>query len=140
MVKRTSGVPRDERREPTGATAEERQPLWLIALSPTVWAAHFLACYVTAAVWCAKVAGPGGELGLARTLVWGYTAAALLAIGATLWVGVRRFRAGAGSARHRDLPSDRHRFLGWATVLLSGLSMVAVVYVALVAAVVRSCL
>jgi len=38
-----------------------------------------------------------------------------------------------------DTPEDRHRFLGFATLLLSGLSAVAVIYTALVVVVFRSC-
>ena len=31
--------------------------LWLLTFGPGIWAVHFLLCYVTAAVWCARVAG-----------------------------------------------------------------------------------
>jgi hypothetical protein len=36
---------------------EANESLWLLVASPVIWAAHFLLCYGTAAVWCAKVAG-----------------------------------------------------------------------------------
>jgi hypothetical protein len=39
-----------------------------------------------------------------------------------------------------DTPEDRHRFLGFATVLLSGLSAIATVYVGLAAVFIGSCL
>jgi len=38
-----------------------------------------------------------------------------------------------------DTPEDRHRFLGFATLLLSALSAVAVLYAGLVAVFIRSC-
>ena len=38
-------------------THESRQSLWLLIVSPSMWAAHFLPCYITAAVWCEKFAG-----------------------------------------------------------------------------------
>ena len=44
---------------------------------PTIWAAHFLLCYVTAAIWCAKVAGPDGSLGGVRVAIAVYTVLAL---------------------------------------------------------------
>ncbi|MGB7839915.1 MAG: hypothetical protein WBL40_17580 [Terrimicrobiaceae bacterium] len=43
-----------------GETHEKRQSLWLLMISPTIWAAHFLLCYLTAAIWCAKFAGRNG--------------------------------------------------------------------------------
>jgi len=44
------------------APPEERETLWLITFSPTIWAVHFLLSYMAASVWCAKVAGRGGAL------------------------------------------------------------------------------
>lgn len=112
-------------------SSEARQHLWLIAISPTVWAVHFLACYITAAIWCAK-AGRASELGGVRTAIAAYTALALAAILYTGWVGLRRHRFGTATVPHDfDTADDRHRFLGFATVLLSGLSAVGVVYTAL---------
>ena len=35
---------------------EARESLWVLAASPSVWVAHFLLAYCTAAVWCAKAA------------------------------------------------------------------------------------
>ena len=123
-----------------GPTAEEHQTLWLLAASPTMWVAHFLACYFTAAVWCAKVAGREGALGEARILIAVYTALALAGIGVTFALGLRRHRFGTAAVPHDfDTPEDRHRFLGFATVLLSGLSAVAVVYVAMAAVFFETC-
>jgi hypothetical protein len=114
-------------------TRESNQTLWLLAASPTVWAMHFLACYVTAAVWCAKAPDPWAPLGEVRWAVGLFTAVALAGIGLTGWLGWRRHSHGSGAVPHDfDTAQDRHRFLGFATALLSGLSAVAVLFVALV--------
>ncbi|WP_434456120.1 hypothetical protein JQR85_10765 [Stutzerimonas urumqiensis] len=114
--------------------------LWLITVSPTIWAVHFLLCYVTAAIWCARVAGRNGMLGDARLLIAAYTVVALAGIVLTAWRGYRQHSYGEGSAPHNeDSSEDRYRFLGYATLLLSGLSAVATIFVALSAVFIRSC-
>jgi hypothetical protein len=121
-------------------TAEEHQSLWLLTASPLIWAAHFLLCYITAAIWCAKVVGPGGALGGVRMAIAVYTAVALAAIGIMGWIGYRRHSFGHAALPHDDdTPEDRHRFLGFATLLLSSLSAVATLYAALVVVFIRSC-
>src|SRR5918995_4099358 len=119
---------------------EAKQSLWLLTASPVIWAAHFLLCYGTAAIWCAKVAGPAGSLATVRMAIFCYTLAALAIVGFIGCIGYRRHSFGqAGLPHDDDTPEDRHRFLGFATLLLSALSAVAVVYAALVAVFVRSC-
>ena len=121
-------------------TAEKNQSLWLLTASPLTWAAHFLLSYGTASVWCAKVAGPGGALGGVRTAIVVYTIVALAGIGVIGWVGYRRHSHGDATLPHDDdTPEDRHRFLGFSTLLLSALSAVAVVYAALVVVFFRDC-
>ena len=121
-------------------TAEKNQSLWLLTASPVIWAAHFLLSYGTASVWCAKVAGPGGSLGGVRVAIVIYTVVALAGIGITGWVGYRRHSYGNASVPHDDdTPEDRHRFLGFSTLLLSALSAVAVLYAALVVFFFRNC-
>lgn len=132
----------DPRRPPrdAGPTGEGRQTIWLLTISPTIWAVHFLACYLTGAIYCAKVGVATGSLGWVPAAVAGYTAIALVGIGATAWIGWRRHEYGTAAVPHDfDTSADRHRFLGFATVLLSGLSGVAVAYVAVVAAFFRTC-
>lgn len=132
----------DPRRPPTddGATSESRQTLWLLVISPTIWAVHFLACYITAAIWCAKIASPVGELGWVPLAVAIYTGIALLGTGLVGWRGWRRHSYGTAATPHDfDTRADRHRFLGFATVLLSALSGVGVLYVAAVAIVFHTC-
>jgi hypothetical protein len=119
---------------------ERKESLWLLTISPAIWSAHFLLSYVTAAVWCAKMAGPGGPLGGARTAIAVYTAVALIGIGITGWFGFRRHSFGDAETPHDfDSPEDRHRFLGFATLLLSALSAVATIYVALAAVFIGNC-
>lgn len=120
---------------------EERPAhLWLLAASPAIWAAHFVLSYATASIWCAKVASRSGSLGGARVAIGLYTVAALVAIVAVGVDAYRRHAHGSASLPHdADLPEDRYRFLGFAAVLLSGLSVIAVVYAALVAVFIGSC-
>lgn len=119
---------------------ESNQSLWLLIVSPTVWAVHFLACYITAAIWCAKVVGRDGSLGPVRVAIALYTLVALLGIGITGWRGHRRHTLGTARPPHdADTPEDRHRFLGYATLLLSSLSAVATIYSALAAVFMGSC-
>jgi hypothetical protein len=95
---------------------------------------------LTAAVWCAKVAGPDGALGPARWAIAGYAVAALIGIGMSFISALRRHRYGTAAVPHDfDSAADRHRFLGFATLLLSGLSAVAVLYVAAAAIFIGSC-
>lgn len=126
----------------------DKGSLWLLTIAPTIWAAHLLLSYVTGAVWCAKFAAQAGSLGEVRTAVGWYTAAALVGIVAVGVEGFRRHRfpstslgAGGTEATTHDLdsPEDRHRFLGFATLLLAGLSAVAVLYAALAATFFETC-
>jgi hypothetical protein len=119
---------------------ERNETLWILAASPAIWAAHFLSSYCTAAVWCAKFAAPDDSLIGVRTAIATYTVVALAGVGFFGWRGLRR-QSFADSTTEHDFDSqrDRHRFLGFATVLLSGLSAVAIVYAALVAVFIESC-
>ena len=120
--------------------AEKNESLWMMVVSPIVWAAHFLLCYITAAVWCAKYAGAGGSLEPVRWAILVYTAAALAAIGWNGWWGVSRSRLGDETLPHdADTPGDRHRFLGFATALLAGLSGIATIFEGMVALFFNTC-
>lgn len=121
-------------------TAEARDSLWWLVASPTIWAAHLMFCYITAAIWCGMIVGPYGPLSTARTLIFVYTALALAGIAIVGTIGFRRHRLGASALPHDDdTPEDRHRFLGFSTFLLSGLSAVAVIYAALAAVFIEGC-
>lgn len=120
--------------------AEQREWPWALAVSPTIWAVHFMVCYVAAAVWCAKFAEPRDPLSPIRLAIFVVTAVALLAIGVVGYLGYRRHQLGAATLPHDDdTPEDRHRFLGFATLLLSGLSAVGVIYAAMAAVFIDTC-
>lgn len=119
---------------------ERHESLWLLIVSPTIWAAHFLLCYITAAIWCAKYAPPSGSLGPVRGAILIYTAVALAGIAWNGWGGWRAHRLGAQPLPHdEDTPGDRHRFLGFATTLLAGMSAIAVIFAALVVIFFKDC-
>jgi hypothetical protein len=121
-------------------TSEQNQSLWMLAASPAIWTAHFLLCYSTASIWCGMVVGRDGSLSTIRLAIAAYTVVALFAIGIIVRFGYRRHRLGNESLPHdTDLPEDRHRFLGFATLLLSGLSTVATIYVALAVMFIGDC-
>jgi hypothetical protein len=120
--------------------SEKKESLWRLIVSPMIWAGHFLLCYITAAVWCAKFAPPDGSLEPVRWAIAVYTLVALAGIGWNGRDGLRRHRFGEGSTPHDfDSAEDRHRFLGFATALLAGLSGVATVFAALVVIFFKDC-
>lgn len=112
---------------------EKHESLWRLIVSPTIWAVHFLVCYITAAIWCAKFAARFDSLGPVRGLIAVYTVAALIGIALNGLDGLRRHRHGEALLPHdEDTPEDRHRFLGLATALLAALSAIAVLFAAAV--------
>lgn len=119
---------------------EQSEKLWRLTVPPLVWAAHFLACYLTAAIWCARVVGRMGPLGSVRIAIGAYTLVALVAIAVVGRDAYRRHTLGTATVPHDfDTPEDRHRFLGFATLLLAGVSAVGVVFAAVVALFFQTC-
>ena len=121
---------------------EHEESLWLLVVSPAIWSAHFLASYLTAALWCAKLGDSSASFGGARLAIGIYTLLALLGIATVAWIGFRRHdaRPVPHEVPHdADTEEDRHGFLGFATLLLSALSAVATIFVALVAVFIGSC-
>jgi len=116
---------------------ERHDKLWWVAAAPAIWAAHFLASYGTAAVWCAKH-GATAPLGGARVAIFVYTAIALAALLVVAWNGKRRY-AVSGAPTDADSEASRHRFVGFTLLSLSGLSGLAVVYEAFAAVFIGSC-
>jgi hypothetical protein len=115
---------------PDSTLPERTVYLVMLPMGPTIWAAHFFATYIVAALWCAPTLRPGETLSGAHNIILTLTAAALIGIGVVGWSGYRRQKHGGESAPHDDdTPEDRHRFLGLATLLLAGLSGVATVFV-----------
>ena len=125
-----------------GDTSERHESLWWVAAPPGIWGVHFVLCYGTAAVWCAKYAGPGDSLLVARAAIGVYTALALLALGVVARRGLQRQRTLARSlddGEDIDSPEVRRHFLGFTLLALSALSAVAVVFSALAAVFIGSC-
>ena len=119
---------------------EKNESLWALIVSPTIWAAHFMLSYLTASIWCAKFVGTDGSLRFVRLAILVYTVLALGGIGVNGWSGYRRHRFGRARQPHDlDSPEDRHRFLGFATLLLAALSAVATLYAALAAVFIGDC-
>ncbi|SMO92810.1 hypothetical protein [Paracoccus laeviglucosivorans] len=117
---------------------DESVSLWRIAFAPTVWAFHFLLCYAGGAVWCAKFGAAQG-VGFLRISVLGLTVLALALIVWQGWRSARQWEPHDASATDLHRPESRHRFLGHAAFLLSIISGVGVIYVALPALFITSC-
>ncbi|QPM92314.1 hypothetical protein [Pseudooceanicola algae] len=119
--------PRPE--EDRAELAEEQASLFRITLAPVIWAAHFLVCYGLVAVTCAK----GWDIDAVRLGLILFSAGALGGIG---WIGLAAWRqwnlsATGDRVNRRGRPEDRHRFLGHAAFLLSIISAIGVIFVAL---------
>ncbi len=121
-------------------TYSERGSLWNLIIGPTIWAGHFLACYLYAAVYCAKIASSSGEFGTLSIVVAGITLLALVLIAITA-VDAWRRRPGAGqtTSDELDTPESSRRLLSNASLMLCALSAVSVLYVALAALFITSC-
>jgi hypothetical protein len=120
------------------ALAESNASLWLLAAAPVLWSLHFLASYAVAATACGRLGA--GEIGTARISIAAFTCVALVGIATVAVVGWKWHRAAGDPAPHdADTPEDRRGFMGFATVLLAGLSAVGVVYSALAAVFIGTC-
>ncbi|MBX3576279.1 MAG: hypothetical protein KF723_03650 [Rhizobiaceae bacterium] len=119
---------------------KEVESLWTLFTAPVVWAAHFLFCYLAAAVYCEK-GFFGAGFDTLRLTIGLVTMAALAMIVLAAFLAWRQWGFGTGDPPHDD-PSRRDRLLfqGYATLLLSGLSFVAVIFTALPALFLTGCL
>lgn len=119
----------------------EVELLWTLFTSPVVWALHFLACYVGAAVFCEKPDLLGGSFDHLRWAIALVTVLSLAMIVVAAVLAWRQWGFGTGDPPHDD-PTRRDRLLfqGYATFLLSGLSFVAVIFTALPALFITDCL
>ncbi len=99
--------------------------IWIMAAAPTLWAVHFVASYVVAAVWCAKI---GPSLVEPRWIIaW----SGLACIAVILWLGITAFRRYGGRfAVFEEITESseagRDRFVGHVSLLLCVLSAVAI--------------
>jgi hypothetical protein len=128
----------------------ERADLWSLLMPPTIWALHFLFCYLVAAVTCARLGGvtltkpnPGASFASLESFqpwVIGGTAVALALIAIFARQAWRHSGFGLDDPPHdAATPEDRQRFLGYATLLLSALSFVSVIFIALPAFLILDC-
>jgi hypothetical protein len=102
--------------------------LWTLLVPPATWAAHFLFSYLWAAISCAKV----GHFARFPWLFFGGTVLALAVIAASGWIAWQQERVGTSPPPHeKGTEVDRLRFLAKSTLLLAGLSFVAVLFTAL---------
>jgi hypothetical protein len=119
---------------------KEIETLWTLFTAPVVWAAHFLLCYPAAAVYCALA--PRLEFGFDAVRLWvaGVTVVALAAIVFAGLLAWRQWGFGTGDPPHEQpTREDRVLFQGFSTLLLCGLSFVAVVYQAMPALLITDC-
>lgn len=115
-----------------------RGSLWILFAPLMVWAAHFVLCYVIAAIRCSLDAG---GLAAVRLAVGVLTLLALAAVAALARHSVREY-GGAFPPRRATWSAaaeDRARFLGNVALLLSALSALAIVFTAVPALVFTSC-
>ena len=110
----------------------EVESLWTLFTAPIVWAVHFLVCYVGAAIYCAKREQLGFGFDMVRIGVGAATVVALALIVVAAFLAWRQWGFGTEDPPH-DEPTGQGRrlFQGFATLLLSGLSFIAVLYAAL---------
>jgi hypothetical protein len=118
---------------------ERHDSLWWVAAAPSIWAAHFLLSYATAAIWCAKHVPPGGSLSGARLAIFVYTGIALAGVAGVALRGLGNVRRARPPEPGHDSPEGRHHFLGFTLLSLAGLSALAIVYEALAAVFIGSC-
>lgn len=120
---------------------KEVESLWTLFTGPVVWALHFLVCYIVAAIFCEKPDLLGGDFFTLRKAIGAITALALALIVLSAALAWRQWGFGTGDPPH-DAPTrdDRLRFQGYATLLLSALSFVAVIFTAMPALFISGCM
>ena len=103
--------------------------LWTLIAAPTIWGFHFLFSYFLAAYRCAPNADPFRDIGGTRVAIVVVTLVSLGLIALILRRAWREWHSGGGGFRNdQDTPEARERFLEFSTLLLAGLSFVAVIY------------
>jgi hypothetical protein len=113
--------------------------LWFLIVGPSIWCVHFLISYVAAAVVCAKL--PSASFGGLRLFLLTLTGVALVGIAAAGIRGLKHHLSGVDEPLPHEDPTsgDRQRFLGYATLLLAGLSAIGTLFVALPLVFFESC-
>jgi Kef-type K+ transport system membrane component KefB len=117
------------------------ETLWTLFTAPVVWAAHFLVCYIGAAIYCAKPELVGLSFSAVRAGIAAVTVIALSLIALSAWLAWRQWGFGTDDPPHDDpTRRDRTLFQGFATLLLSGLSFIAVIFTAMPALFLTECI
>jgi len=116
-----------------------RITLWTLIVPPTVWAGHFLFCYLLAAIMCAR-----GAIDLSfRAYGWLVVVVTMLSLALVVAAGLIALAqeriAGDPPPHDRGTQEARLRFLAKSTVLLSGLSFVAILFTALPVVFLQDC-
>lgn len=117
------------------------ESLWTLFTAPVVWALHFLACYIGAAIFCEKPGFLGTDFANLRIAIGMLTFVSLATIILSAVLAWRQWGFGTEDPPH-DNPTrqDRLLFQGYATLLLSGLSFVAVIFTAMPVLFIEACL
>jgi hypothetical protein len=128
--------------------ASTRANLVTLVTAPTVWALHFLVSYTAAAGYCAKTMADARvftgaswpDITVARLVIAAATVVAAAVIAFCAKQAWGHWQDG-DNERPYDEPSfdGRQGFLGFATLLLCGLSAVGVIFVALPAVFIGDC-
>lgn len=119
-------------------TTTGHEPLWVPVVAPAIWSVHFMLCYTMAALWCGRFSSTP-SFGL-RTPIAIVTVVSLAAIAVFFHHGFKRHRYALSNRSHDDdTPEDRDHFVAFTTMLLAGLSLVAVVFETVAIAVVQRC-
>jgi hypothetical protein len=113
-------------------------PLWVPVVAPVVWSAHFMVCYIWAALACGRFRA-GGE-GTLDAAIAATTLLALAVIAATFLRALVQLRYQLPQQPSDDpTPGDRARFMAFTTLLLAGLSGIGTLYVGAAAWLVGGC-
>ena len=113
-----------------------RVTLWTLIVPPSVWAGHFLFCYLWVAVSCAKL-GAFPRFPVAFVIGTGIALAIILGSGLIAFIQSRT--PGDDPPHEQGTDIDRLRFLAMSTLLLAGLSFVAVLFTAAPALMLTDC-
>lgn len=112
--------------------------LWVPVISPIIWSTHFTVSYIWAAMACGRFSHAGDSL-LTGFIVM--TALALVAIGGFFLRAFRQLGYRLPDQPHDDATAeDRTRFMAYTTLLLSGMSWIATLFVGVSAFAVGGCL
>ena len=120
-------------------TAAPPQTLWAPVIAPVIWAAHFMTCYVWAALACGRLASDQ-SFARAQIGIGIATAVAATAIALCFMSGFRHLGGRLPDQPNDDgTPEDRTRFMAFTTILLAILSLIATLFVGVAAIGVGAC-